>query len=85
MIKFWKYHSLSISLSIVFLAMLIASWPLGRTLWDGKGEYFYFWLGQTIFSLEADVFGGIILVLFTKWFKERHSASSNPPKNHTAM
>lgn len=61
--------------------MVAASWPLGKHLWDGKGSYFWWWAAQTDFSLEADVFGGIILVLFTKWFVEYKSASSRPPKD----
>lgn len=77
MIRFWKRHSLSIVLSAIFFTMIISSWWLGRTMWDQKGDYFTFWLAQTVFSLEADVGGAILLVLFTKWFKEYKSAASN--------
>jgi len=72
--KFWKEHSLSIVIISIFVVMLIASWPLGKHSWDGKSPYYLYWLSETIFSLEADVGGMILIVLFTKWFREKGSS-----------
>jgi len=84
MIKFWKRHSLSIVLFTITLGMFLSSWHLGKAAWDGKGSYFDFFVAQSIWAFEGDMFGGFILVLFTKWFKEYGSAASNDTKEEKA-
>lgn len=84
MIKFWKRHSLSIVLMTTFLIMFAASWPLGKSTWDGKGEYWVYFCAQTIWSIQGDMFGGFMLVVYTKWFKEYRSAASNDTMDEIA-
>lgn len=80
------------SLSLVILAGLIAM--LAGTLLLGPGQYmqdrqtttldgFWSWWGfETILSLEADVWGALILILGTRWLWQRGSAEAfDPPED----
>lgn len=71
---------------MVLLSMMSIQWYLGLLEWqelqrvDGLSTaisgYWRFYASESILSLEADVFGALILVLFTKWFWEVHSDQS---------
>lgn len=77
MARLWRQHSLTIVLCAVFAVMIIASWPLGRATWSpSDGPYWITWLSETVYSLEADVFGAVLLVVFTKRLREIGSAES---------
>lgn len=78
MIKFWKAHSLSIVLAVIFVSMIIASWPLGYALLEKDPPYWKFWLAQTIITCEPDFGAMLFLVLVSKTLKERGSPQSKP-------
>lgn len=81
-----REHSLSIVLTIILVLMLVASFLIGMheftkdALDHGQPfvwpDFLMWWSYETITSLEADVFGAILLVLFTKKFMERGSPES---------
>lgn len=88
MVEFWRKHSLSIVLVIVFIAMSVAYWFFGLADWKSDqlahGDPAQVWPGyarhyvaEMLVSNVADVFGAIVLVLFTKSLYEKGSAESN--------
>lgn len=84
--KFFKDHSLSIVLFLIFIVMT------GYTLWTGPElyrqeqlahgepykftEFMRWWSHEYVLSNLADVFGAILLVLLTKKLYERGSSQS---------
>lgn len=86
--RLWQEHSLSIVLISVFISMSVAYWFLGQADWRADElahgnkqpaiwpDYATHYAAEMMVSNVADVFGAIILVLFTKWFWERDSAES---------
>lgn len=85
--KLWQHHSLGIVLTIIFVVQLIASAGLGWLNYASDSEAhnqpveisgFWIWFGQAmLISLIADTYGALLLVFFTKWFREKYSAESN--------
>jgi hypothetical protein len=85
--NFVKEHSLSLILGMILLTMLTFQFFAGYAEWSNEQnahkeplvfrDYLTHYASETVLSLEADVFGAIVLVLFTKWFFERGSAESN--------
>jgi len=62
--KWFREHSLSLVLLVVFLAFLSAYATVGWK-WDD------FWL-----NMAADTYGGLVIVFATKYFYERGSPES---------
>lgn len=88
-----KEHSLSLSIAAIFSIMVVGTLLLGPHEWKserqfsgiGYGEAFtrsdfwHWWIFQTDLSLQADVFGALLLVLLTKHLYERKSAAAKDP------
>ena len=77
-----RSHSLSLVLLFIFSSMLTSLLIMGPSQYRAEGvsgSYWQWWIYQLILSLVADVWGALILVLFTKWFWERRSAESHDP------
>lgn len=72
-------------LVMLLAAMISTTLALGPSQYraeDITGDYWTWWVFETVLSLEADVFGAIILVVFTKWFYEKRSAEAKEPPNN---
>lgn len=84
-IDVWRWlraHSLSLALGAILLSMLVATLVMGPAQYQAEGvqgSFWRWWAYETILSLEADVFGAILLVVFTKHLYERHSAEAKDP------
>lgn len=85
MYRFWQEHSLSIVLISLFIAMSIAYWFLGMADWKDQEiahgatpqvwpDYATHYAAEMTVSNVADVFGAIVLVMFTKWWTEKNSS-----------
>ena len=85
--EFWQDHSLGITLSVIFVIQLIGSAGLGwlnfvsdQQAHDEPVEMsgYWIWFGQAmLISLIADTYGALLLVFFTKWFREKYSSESS--------
>lgn len=87
MFRWWvRKHSLSLVLVVVLLVMMtttVVMGPAQHTAEGVQGAFWPWWTFQTILSFEADVFGAVVLVTFTKWFYESRSAEAkDPPDEH---
>ena len=85
MVRWLREHSLSLVLLALLLSMISSTLMMGPAQYRAQGiqgvGFWQWWLFQTILSLEADVWGALILVVFTKWLWERRSAEAHdPPK-----
>lgn len=84
--KWLRDHGLSIVLSTILVAFMAVSFVFG--IWQYSAEqppfewsgFMVWWVYETVTSLEADVFGAIVLVVFTKYLFEKHSAEAPPPE-----
>lgn len=75
--SFLKQHSLSIIIGGIFLLMLIASVFLAPVMKQpDKYPTYIVWIAETDYSLMADVFGAFLLVVLTKYLREKGSAES---------
>jgi hypothetical protein len=85
----WRDHSLSIILVVLLVVQtLYAIWS-GHHVWLHEQPYgpeaslawsLNFWVWWTFhynISLVADSFGVVLIVLLSKWFREKGSAESN--------
>lgn len=85
MTKWARDHSLSLVLFAILIAFMATSFVTGTHQFTSEQPpftwptFFRWWTYETTTSLEADVFGAIILVLFTKWFFEKRSAEAKDP------
>lgn len=72
----WQCHSATIVLVGVLLSMLattgvmLSAWP---TIPTGDAPLLAWWVFMSVMSLEADVFGGLVLIWVSKWLHERES------------
>lgn len=89
-----REHSLGLVFTTMFTAMLVGTLALGPKEWRAERQldpatpintdFWHWWVFQTDLSLQADVFGGLLLVLLTKHLWERGSAEAkDPPEDRT--
>ncbi len=83
--QFVRNHQLNIALfTTLFIMMGITLW-LGQAMFDFESgvpeavSFWHWWLFITVLSLEADVFGAIILVNSKKWFPEINTPEARDP------
>jgi hypothetical protein len=85
--KFWHDHSLGIVLVALFAAHVASTLYFGWDVYVAEAkthqepavrhEFFTWWFYEFHQSLVADVYGAMILVFLSKWFREKYSAESN--------
>lgn len=86
MIRAWRRHGLSLTLVTALSAMMGVTLLLGPAQFRAQGmqgSYWAWWVFQTLLSLEADVFGALILVVGTRFLWERGSAEAHDPPPET--
>ena len=82
--KWWYDHSLTIVLVTLMAAQtghaLWSGWyvfereqPFGGKVGAGSGQFWVWWTYAYNISLVADTFGVILIVVLTKWLRERGS------------
>lgn len=91
---FLRRHSLSVTLAVILAAMMATTFGLGLPYYQAYetgGQPFtwpgflLWWCEETVLSLEADVFGALVLVTGTKWlFEHRSMEAADPPEEHGA-
>lgn len=73
-----RRHGLSTVLITLFLSMVTTTAFMANEMYRAQGiqesPIWRWWMFQTILSLEADVFGAILLVVLTKYLREKGSA-----------
>lgn len=91
--SFLKKHSLGIVLGCALLLFMAYTVLLGPDQWREErdldasapitSEYWEWWTYNTALSLEADIFGALLLVLLTKKLFEKGSAESKDPDSES--
>ncbi len=83
--RFVHNHQLNIALITLLLLMIGTTLWLGPQMFDfDSGEpkavsFWHWWVFITVLSLEADVFGAIILINSKKWFAEINTPEVKDP------
>ncbi len=78
--RWWREHSLSITLAGFLLAFMAVSFATGVAQFTVEqppftwGAFWTWWTYETVTSLEADVFGFLLIVLLSKKLWERGSS-----------
>lgn len=81
--RWFRKHGLSLAFAVALAAMLTTTALLGPEQYRAEGvsgiSFWRWWSYETILSLEADVFGALLLVWLTKFLFERGSAEAKDP------
>lgn len=76
----WKDHGLSIVLiALMTVQTALALW-WGHKVWEAEEipvGFWTWWAWEYNISLVADTFGVVLIVLLTKWLREKDSAESD--------
>lgn len=77
----WRDHSLIVVFGAVLAALTVYSLLAGYEYWRSSGDcikqpFWLWWSVQYNFSMVAELLGGIILVVGTKYLRERGSPES---------
>ena len=90
-----RRHSLSLALVVLLLGMIGTTLVMGPAQYRAefqlpvitdRGDYWRWWAYETVLSLEADVWGALILVVLTARLWERGSAEAHdPPEDRTQL
>lgn len=83
LIRWLRRHSLSLVLGALLASMVGVTLLLGPGQYRAEGiqgvGFWRWWVYETALSLEADVWGALVLVVFTKWLWEHRSAEAHDP------
>lgn len=86
--KWWYDHSLSIVLVLLLIAQTThAIWtgwyvfgneqPFGKSVTPGSYGFWMWWTYEYNVSLVADSFGVLLIVILSKWLRERGSSEDS--------
>jgi hypothetical protein len=88
-LRWLRAHSLSLTFLGLFAAFIAITLITGPKEWredrdlppdtPTNTDFWHWWIHDTTLSLEADLLGGLLLVLLSKGLYERHSAEAKDP------